>query len=32
VFAIAGDSVRAAQWMAVYRQRGDQPDSPLRVK
>ena len=32
VFAIAGDNQRAAQWMAVYRQRGNQPDSPLRVR
>jgi hypothetical protein len=32
VFAIAGDNLRAAQWMAVYRQRGNQPDSPLRLR
>ena len=32
VFAIAGDNLRAAQWMARYRQRGDQPDSLLRVR
>jgi hypothetical protein len=32
VLAIAGDNVRAAQWMAVYRQRGDQRDSLLSVK
>jgi hypothetical protein len=32
VFAIAGDNLRAARWMAVYRQRGAQPDSPLNVR
>jgi hypothetical protein len=32
VFAIAGDNVRAARWLAVYRVRGGQPGSPLSVK
>jgi len=29
IFSIAGDNARAAQWMNVYREHGDRPDSPL---